>query len=185
MASLFSPAGKSSIVLGAEETHPLFSPRLDASAAGDPVASDGGGALIVAPAEAESGTRMKPLFFSSGHKAGAAMASLVSALGGAEIIRGKYDALFAGIPGADDARAREQMNIFLSLTGFPGPVIDYRRYTGQYAAASATASVLAVRLIANGIIPRSLTGAEDLVLEKKGILILGLGPQITALEALG
>ncbi|MCX5859429.1 MAG: beta-ketoacyl synthase N-terminal-like domain-containing protein [Proteobacteria bacterium] len=185
MASLFSPAGKFSIVLGAEETHPLFSPRLDASVAGDAVASDGGGALIVTPAEAESGTRMKSLFFSSGHNAGAAMASLVSALGGLEIIRGKYGVLFAGIPGADDARAREQMNIFLSLTGFPGPVIDYRRYTGQYAAAAAIASVLAVRLIANGKIPRSLTGAEDLVLEKKGILILGLGPQITAMEARG
>ena len=78
MASLFSPAGKSSIVLGAEENHPLFSPRLEASVAGDAVASDGGGALIVTPAEAESGTRMKSLFFSSGQNNSFAGISAVS-----------------------------------------------------------------------------------------------------------
>ncbi|MDD5223228.1 MAG: beta-ketoacyl-[acyl-carrier-protein] synthase family protein [bacterium] len=185
MAGLFSPAGKFSIVLGAEETHPLFSPLLDASVAGGAAASDGGGALIVTPAREESGARLKSLFFASGDDPREAAGSLVSALGGLETIRGKYDAVFAGIPGADDARAREQLDRFLSLTRFSGPVIDYRRYTGQYAAAAATASVLAVRLIANGKIPRSLAGAGDLILEKKGILVLGLGRQVTALEALG
>jgi 3-oxoacyl-[acyl-carrier-protein] synthase-1/3-oxoacyl-[acyl-carrier-protein] synthase II len=72
----------------------------------------------------------------------------------------------------------------LSVTGFRGPVIDYRRWTGEFAAASAVAAFLAAHFVKEGDLP-SLHGHSSISpLDGKGILLMGLGEFVTAVEVL-
>jgi len=61
-------------------------------------------------------------------------------------------------------------------------VIDYRRLTGEFASASAVATALAAEFIRNGKIPASLCDGDDYSLDEKGILIVGFGKFVTAIE---
>ena len=67
---------------------------------------------------------------------------------------------------------------------FHGPVIHYRRFTGEFASASSVAAVLGVTLVRDGIIPAGFVDSEDFDLKGKGILMLGFGKFITAVEIL-
>ena len=107
--------------------------------------------------------------------------TVMNALGLTRDITDHYGAVFAGIPAAHEALARQQLAGFLEDSGFRGPVIDYRKYTGQYAAASAVATVLAVQTLIAGSIPAGLTGNAGISLGNKGILVMGFGPYCTAL----
>jgi 3-oxoacyl-[acyl-carrier-protein] synthase-1/3-oxoacyl-[acyl-carrier-protein] synthase II len=70
------------------------------------------------------------------------------------------------------------------MAGFDGPVIDYRRLIGEFASASAVAAVLAVRCLAKGELPGAIWGGDTISLKQKGILILGLGDMVSAIEVI-
>jgi hypothetical protein len=74
------------------------------------------------------------------------------------------------------------MNDFLSMTGYPHPVIDYRRFVGEFASASAVAAVLAVMFVQAGEIPGNACDQRPTPLSGRGVLVLGFGNHITAVE---
>lgn len=180
IAGLLASEREELLLFGADETHRILSPLLDPSSAGDPVPSDGGGAIMaVASSGPAAGPSILPLGYAQtpddpGH-------TVMNALGLTRDITDHYGAVFAGIPAAHEALARQQLAGFLEDSGFRGPVIDYRKYTGQYAAASAVATVLAVQTLIAGSIPAGLTGNAGISLGNKGILVMGFGPYCTAL----
>jgi 3-oxoacyl-[acyl-carrier-protein] synthase-1/3-oxoacyl-[acyl-carrier-protein] synthase II len=176
-AALLAEAGRDQLLLGADEAQPALTPLFDASARGSEP-SDGGAALLVRPGDG-GGPYLLPRFYAVGRQHGAAIGALLRALGGTE----RYGALLVGIPAADRRWAGPRLAQLLERSGFSGPVIDYRRLTGEYAAAAATAAVLAVKLVRDQVVPAALAGGgADLALEGRRILLLGLGQKITATE---
>jgi 3-oxoacyl-[acyl-carrier-protein] synthase-1/3-oxoacyl-[acyl-carrier-protein] synthase II len=108
------------------------------------------------------------------------MSSLIKCLGGSETIIADFGAVFAGLPAQSHVDGRKQLDLFLKTIEYNGPVIDYRRYLGQFASASAVAAVLAVSLLKTGEISSALTENKNIHLNGKGILLLGLGNSVTA-----
>ena len=107
---------------------------------------------------------------------------LINALGGRERINDKFGALMAGIPAAQKEKGEGQLNKFLSLTGYPHPVIDYRRFVGEFASASAVAAILAVSTVNADEIPGNVCHQGPVPLRGKGVLVMGFGNYITAME---
>jgi 3-oxoacyl-[acyl-carrier-protein] synthase-1/3-oxoacyl-[acyl-carrier-protein] synthase II len=97
-------------------------------------------------------------------------------------MRSRCGALLAGLPAAQIARGKQQLRDFLGRTGFRGPVIDYRKWTGQFGSASAVATALAVHFIRQGSVPASLCGGTAENLNGRSVLVLGLGSFVTAVE---
>ena len=168
------------LVMGADEFHPVLSKLFNGSVAQTDTPSDGGGALMVRSAGTGSGPRIKFLFYENPHENPHVVSSLVSCLGGAERIKLDFGTVLAGLPAESSIMGQKQLNSFIQITGFNGPVIDYRRYVGEFASASAVAAVLAVALLKSGKISCELTQKEMFDLKGKGILLLGLGKFITA-----
>lgn len=168
------------LIMGADEFHPVLSKLFDGSVAQDDTPSDGGGALMVRSAGTGSGPRLEHLFYENANENSHVVSSLVLCLGGPEKIDLDFGAVFAGLPAASRNIGQEQLDSFIQTTGFNGPVIDYRRYVGEFASASAVAAVLAVALLKTGKIPHALAEKESVDLRGKGILLLGLGHFITA-----
>ena len=170
------------LVVGADEFHETLSRKFDRSVACGVPPADGGGALLVTRSQRPSDTRIAALFFEHATNNASTMHSLISSLGGVERIRTSYGALFAGIPVADEDLGREQLETFCSTAGFQGPVIRYRRFTGEFASASAVAAVMGVALVRDGIVPGGFAESGAFELHGKGILMLGFGKFITAVE---
>lgn len=101
---------------------------------------------------------------------------LIEALGGSQVLKSKYALVLAGIPAAVREEGEAQLARFREQTGCQAPVIRYRELTGEFASASAVAAVMAVSLLAERQPP---AGGED---GKKAILVLGLGPYLSAIE---
>ncbi len=172
------------LVMGADEYHEHLSPLFDKSTVTSRIPSDGGGALLLRRKKDDSGLRICPLFFKKSDQNPEVVPSLMAALGGPETIRARYGALFVGKPLVQDATCNTQLSAFLSASGFEGPIIDFRKFTGEFGSATAVAAALAAKLAAGGHIPASLSGAADFPLMEKGILLIGLGNFITAIEIL-
>ena len=176
------------LVMGADEFHPVLSELFDPSVARGETPSDGGGALLLRGAKTPTGTgsgpRLTPLFHENTNGNPHVISSLNQCLGGSEKIRNDFGAVFAGLPAQSDVISRKQLDLFIQTTGFNGPVIDYRRYLGEFASASAVATVLAVSLLNIGEISSKLTEKEDVDLNGKGILLLGLGNFVAATAVL-
>ena len=172
------------LVVGADESHEMLSGLFDDSVSGDQTPSDGGGALCLRRADTSSGLRIYPSFFEYSKDNPSIISSLIDDLGGPDRIKNKYGALLAGIPGSHRERGRDQLSQFLEGSGFEGPVIDYRRLTGEFASASAVAAVLAVCFAREGNIPEALCDRESSSLNGKGIIIIGLGKFVTAVEVI-
>ena len=168
------------LVMAADEFHPVLSGLFDGSVARAGTPSDGGGALVVRRAARGADPQLAPVFYENAHENPGVVTSLVRSMGDAEKINHDFAAVFVGLPAASRAVGRNQLNSFLQITGFGGPVIDYRRYVGEFASASAVATVLAVALLNTGKIPHGLTEKESIDLRGKGILLLGLGKFVTA-----
>ncbi len=171
-------------VVGADEAHETLSGLLDRSVLIDNGLSDGGGALCLKRTKRPSGLRVSPSFFENADNNPSVIPSLISNLGGPERINSQYGLVLAGIPAAYRETGGRQLNQFLSGSGFKAPVIDYRKFTGQFASASAVAAVLAIRLARGGEIPGELSGKGSIDIHGKGILIIGLGNFVTAVEVL-
>ncbi|MCD4715592.1 MAG: beta-ketoacyl-[acyl-carrier-protein] synthase family protein [Desulfobacterales bacterium] len=172
------------LVVGADQAHETLSGLLDRSVLIDNGLSDGGGALCLKRSKTPSGLRVSPSFFENADNNPSVIPSLIKNLGGPERINDKYGLVLSGIPGAYGERGNRQLDQFLSGSGFKAPVIDYRKFTGQFASASAVAAVLAIRLAQGGEIPKEFCGKESIDLHGKGVLIIGLGNFVTAVEVL-
>lgn len=172
------------MVIGADEYHDLLSPRLDPSSASDDGASDGGAAFFLGPHASATDLRLVPAFLSYVPEGADGIPALIEALGGPERIRDRFGAVFAGIPASTRPRGEACIAGFLRRTGFPGPVIDYRRVTGEFAGASAVAAALAIDAVRRGVLPPHLSGKGETVLAGKGILLLGLGEYVTGVEVI-
>lgn len=170
------------LVIGADEYHDKLSPLLDASASLAEEPSEGGGALYLKPAASSSPCQIYPSFMACSENNGQTVPSLISALGGVKRIRNRFAAILAGIPAARRETGEDQLNAFLSATGYPHPVVDYRQFVGEHASASAVAVVLAVRFVQTGEIPANVCCESPLPLMGRGVLVLGFGQAVTAVE---
>jgi 3-oxoacyl-(acyl-carrier-protein) synthase len=172
------------LVMGADEHHPVLSPLFDKSVQISSNPSDGGGALVMCKAEKRFGLRITLSFFENSHNNPSVIQSLVNHLGESDEIRSKYGAVFAGMPAEGRANCQKQLSEFISAADFNCPVIDFRRFTGEFGSATAAAAALAVRLVRDGKIPGTLSDGVESSLNGKGILLLGLGNFLTAIEVL-
>jgi len=172
------------LVMGADEHHPVFSPLFDKSVQISLNPSDGGGALVMRKTEKRSGLRIALSFFENSHNNPSVVQSLVNHLGESNEIRSKYGAVFAGMPAEGRVNCEKQVSEFISAADFNCPIIDFRRFTGEFGSATAAATALAVRLVRDGKIPGFLSGGVESSLNGKGILLLGLGSFLTAIEVL-
>jgi 3-oxoacyl-[acyl-carrier-protein] synthase-1/3-oxoacyl-[acyl-carrier-protein] synthase II len=161
------------MVIGADETHDTLSPLFDPSAALDPRRSDGAGALMLHRTASPTGPTVELTHFANDLQHHGEMEDMVTALGGPEKISSTYDLIMAGLPAAQRPRAQHQLDHFMQLSNFQGAVLDYRRLTGEYAAASAVAAVFAVAKVG---------ARHDGQVMQRAVLILGLGEVMTAIE---
>lgn len=183
-AELMMQEGSGScLVIGADEGHPTLSPLLDPSIAPGDTLADGGGALALSRNSAGAQCCVRLPFYGSSVTTGAVDA-LIAALGGVEALNGRYALLLAGIPAAVRAEGEGQLARFLERSGCKAPVIRYRELTGEFASASAVAAVMAVSFLAAGEVPGPLVSGAALPLESNSnaILVLGLGPYLSAME---
>jgi 3-oxoacyl-[acyl-carrier-protein] synthase-1/3-oxoacyl-[acyl-carrier-protein] synthase II len=68
------------------------------------------------------------------------------------------------------------------MMGHTHPVIDYRRFVGEFASASAVAAVLAVSFVEAGEIPGNVCHQGPVPLRGRGVLVMGFGNYISAVE---
>jgi 3-oxoacyl-(acyl-carrier-protein) synthase len=172
------------LVIGGDESHGNLSRLFDRSAGSDDTPSDGGGGLCLRRSESAAGLKTAAMFYETSENNPSAISSLMVSLAGEEGVREKYGAVFAGIPAVCRKRGEEQLREFLSISQFDGPVFDYRRFTGEFASASAVATVLAIRCVDGTELPGGLYGGKTVYLKGKGILLVGLGDFVTAIEVL-
>lgn len=165
------------LVVGADEAHPRLSPLFDPASAAQ--GADGGGALLVD--RAGSGPIVSLRFLSGNGGCAGAADKLINALG-ADGAGARYGAVLAGIPAAKKPAARAQLDKVVSACRFTAPVLDYRQWIGQFAAASAAAAAMACRWLGQGRIPTALCAGAERFEDSRGILLLGLGDSISAVE---
>ncbi|MEJ2231876.1 MAG: beta-ketoacyl synthase chain length factor [Nitrospirales bacterium] len=170
------------LVIGADEFHETLSPLFDRSVKKDIVQSDGGGAICLKRSHGSDRPKICPVFFENSHDNTHIISTLIDKLGGFREIEKRFGTILAGIPSAFRQKGEKQFHEFLALSDFHRPVIDYRRLTGEFASASAVATAFAAQFIQNGKIPASLCYGDDYSLNGKGILIVGFGKFITAIE---
>lgn len=178
------------LVIGADEYHPILSPLFDASVTPGGTPSDGGGALCLRRASAplscscRDSCRIGCTFLACSNGNEEIIAELIRQSGGAKRIGDQFGAILAGIPASQRKQGQSQLEDFLRLTKYPHPVIDYRRFTGEFASASAVAAALAVSFVQAGEIPVNFRSRLFKPLDGRGVLILGLGHYVTAMEVL-
>lgn len=168
------------MLIGADEHHDVLSVVLDRSVkATEP--SDGGAAFLLGCADADPGLRLYPSFFEFSHNNSSIIKSLIENLGGAGRINETFGAVFAGIPACDREAAEKQLAELQSLLPREMPVVDYRAFTGEFASASAVACAIAAECV-QGARVMVAGNAPEIALGKKGILVLGLGSFVAAVE---
>jgi len=156
-------------LLAADEAHPNFTKLLDASAQKTDLMADGGGGLYLCRKVIPGKVAIKLPFYGKTSKT--VLEKMLASLGGKEIIQGKCAMILAGIPAAQEIEGEQQLNAFMQATSIDVPVIHYRKFTGEFASASAVAAVMATQLLESGEIPAG-----------KQVLILGFGKTQTAMQ---
>ncbi len=172
------------LVIGADESHEILSPLFDPSTPDKTDRSDGGGALLLKRGNETSGMNLSPIFLKRASDNGAAVRALISSFGGPIHLNKQYGALFAGIPESDKDRCYKQLGYFIKESEFQGSILDYRKFTGQFASASAVATVSAMAFAESGQIPVALCGKGPSELNGKGILVVGFGSYVTGIGIL-
>ncbi len=170
------------LVLGADEYHTKLSGLFDGSVSKTHKKSDGGGALLLKHAGSARGVNISCCFYERAEHHPDIIQALIRSLGSPEQIYRKFGALLVGIPAALRECGEKQVREFLNQTRFNKPVIDYRKYIGEYASASASAAVLGIKLLQLNRIPAGLSGERDIDLDGKGVLLIGTGTFVTAIE---
>ncbi|MGA8020377.1 MAG: beta-ketoacyl synthase N-terminal-like domain-containing protein [Desulfobacterales bacterium] len=175
---------RKTLVVGADEYHEPLSALFDPSVRVDDIPSAGGAALLLNPDSTAAGVTVFPAFYARAGKDDDFTATLVNSLGGPERIRARFGALLAGIPAAQRQTGAAQLEAFRTCSGISLPVIEYRKYIGEFATASAVALFMAVTFTQAGTIPAPLCNGRLTRLADKGTLVLGFGNHVTAVEVL-
>lgn len=170
------------LVIGADEAHEHFSPLFDDSVRLDGELSDGAGGLVLSPNPKEGEPKIKVAHYALAGSTGQDVDNLMKAIGQKEKISENFGAIFVGMPKAQEEQAKKQLARIMEQTNFGGPVIEYRKWFGQYATVSAIATVAAARCVFENLIPKGLVGKENIPLKGKGILVIGLGQILSAIE---
>ncbi|MDJ0622223.1 MAG: beta-ketoacyl synthase N-terminal-like domain-containing protein [Desulfocapsaceae bacterium] len=171
------------LLIGADEGHDRFSRIFDQSVATQKELADGGAAFCLNRETKGARCRITIPFYQRSTTV-KVIDMLVKTLVDRQQGEPKIVAVLAGLPGALREQAEGQLKKFHQLSSLAAPVIDYRKFTGEFASASALATALAVSFVETGSVPGILTDGADIVVErhKHSILILGLGQYITAME---
>jgi 3-oxoacyl-[acyl-carrier-protein] synthase-1/3-oxoacyl-[acyl-carrier-protein] synthase II len=172
------------LVVGADESHPKLSRLFDRSAAQAACPADGGGALYLKKAASSPGLTIRSVFFESSSDNPRVIGSLIQQIEKHQAFADRYGMILAGLPAACRSNGEDQLQELLAQTGFSRPVIDYRKFTGEFASASAVAAVMAARFLQQGRIPGPLCGGRPAALGNRGALIFGTGNFITAMEVM-
>jgi 3-oxoacyl-[acyl-carrier-protein] synthase-1/3-oxoacyl-[acyl-carrier-protein] synthase II len=170
------------LVVGVDESHPELSPLLDRSVAQTDRLADGGGALYLRKEVHPSGPSIRSMFFEGSENNPRVIEALIRQVGGRQSFNDRYGVIFAGLPAGRRKEAEIQLQKLLTLTDYDYPVIDYRKFTGEFASASAVAAVMAVNFLQAGQIPRPLCQGRPGSLGSKGALVIGTGTYVTAME---
>ena len=179
--TLLPASGQSALLLGADEGHPQFSPLLDPSVTAENLA-DGGGALYVNRQSEQARCLVRLAFYGRGG-GDDLPEQLIAALGGAAALQRHTAAVLAGVPAAGRAEGDRQLVRFFDLIGKQLPLCRYRDFTGEFASASAIASVMAVAFVEAGRVPGALLDGNDIILHPSDrLLVLGTGQCLTAME---
>ena len=173
------------LVVGADEHHEGLSPLFDGSAAQTAdCPADGGGALFLDTNGHANAPRIQTVFFENCVKEEVSRPLFGKVMEGLPAFENRYGVIMAGLPAACRRKAAEQLKSLLEMSGFKGVVVDYRKYTGEFASASAVAVVMAVDIVMSGRIPASLGSEMEMALGAKGILVAGFGDCMTAIEVM-
>jgi hypothetical protein len=176
-AQLLQRDGAAILLMGVDEAHPHLSPRLDPNVAAGASLTDGGGALRLDPRPHPGAPvlRLLGLDYAAQTADADQLARVARVVSPASVSR-RYGLVLAGLPAACRPLAQTQLNLWRTATGYTGPLIDYRRQTGDFATAAALATVWAAALKRSGD-PGHTACPPD-----KGILILNLGAVVSAME---
>ena len=184
-AGLLTTGESPALVLAADEGHERLSTLFDPSTRRDSTLADGGGALWLSKKTVDGSPSIALTFFkNAASNAAASVVALVDSIGRKQPAQESYALILAGMPAAYRRQAEKQLTSFLSQAGFCGPVVDYRALIGEFQSASAVAAVIAAEIINQGAVPANLCTGYSRHTGKKGILILGLGKFITAMEVM-
>ncbi len=171
------------LLIGADEGHQVFSPLFDSSIEPDAALADGGAAFCLGRNSVNSKCMISIPFYQKGEAAGV-LETLLEALGGTESLQKRCALIMAGIPYAMRQEGNEQLNRFLQLADLSIAVVPYRKFTGEFASASAMAAALAVAFLEDGTVPGAFSGGEDIPLDTPDdtILVLGFGEYVSAVQ---
>ncbi|MEJ2659473.1 MAG: beta-ketoacyl synthase N-terminal-like domain-containing protein [Desulfobacteraceae bacterium] len=181
-AQLLATGDDPIVVAGAEETHARLSPLFDPSVAGTAEYADGGGMLILRRAPDSAGPTVALKYFAAADLDSPLDRDLVTSLGGAGAVPARYGLILVGMPAAHRPHCQNQLDAFLEVTGYSGAVIDYRRLTGEFAASAAVAAVFAAAWVQARRIPFAAPEQSSRPCQNGNVLILGLGPVLSAIE---
>jgi 3-oxoacyl-(acyl-carrier-protein) synthase len=171
------------LVGGGDELHPLFSALFDRSVNMDDMPSDGGGMVLLDPAEGGTSLSLQPGYLGTMGDTDESLAAAVAFHGGPEAFRERIGAVMVGIPAACREAVAPRLVAFWHHLAFKGPVIDYRRYFGEFGSVSAVAAVAALALVERGAVPAPLAAEGERPLAGRGILLLGLGTTLSTMVA--
>ncbi|MCG8549334.1 MAG: beta-ketoacyl synthase chain length factor, partial [Desulfobacterales bacterium] len=172
------------MVMGGDEHHAALSCRFDMSVVPEETAADGGGALVVSAGAIPGKPTLTPRLFIKDDprlEPKDALAGLIREL---PDFNDRYGAVMAGIPKAYAARGKAMADMLPHAFSSSVPIMDYRRLTGQFATAPAVATVLAVDAVKNNKLPDTASPGQCMELQGRGILLLGFGRHLTAVEVM-
>ncbi len=178
MAQMLNEKGQDALLIGADEFHSEMTPFLDASSGISLDNADGGAAFLVTGDESAAGPSLNLFFYERNSREH--LEGLIERLK-AIWINERFAAIFAGIPSSEAQNAGSQLNEIVAGLSFPGTVFDYRKVFGQFATSSAVAAGYAVACLEKGELPSFISGGR-VELANKGILLLGLGSVLSAIE---
>ena len=87
---------------------------------------------------------LQPGYFAAGPDMAEALQAVVAYHGGNQFFTDTIGAVMVGIPAARRNAVTPHLEALWTRLGFRGPVIDYRRYFGEFASASAVAAAAAM-----------------------------------------
>jgi 3-oxoacyl-[acyl-carrier-protein] synthase-1/3-oxoacyl-[acyl-carrier-protein] synthase II len=172
------------MVMGGDEHHPDLSFKFDMSVIRGETAADGGGALVLAPGAVPGKITLTPRLFMKYDDRLGPKDSLAGLIRELPDFNDRYGAVMAGIPRTCAARRKDLAEALTNAFSSSLPILDYRSLTGQFATAPAVAAVLAVDAVENNRLPNPNVPGQCMDLQHRGILVLGLGRYLTAVEVM-